>query len=362
MPNEISPDDIVRTHAEGAANRRPPLLILEPLLSFLDAHELGAGEPVIHPIGNGLSNATYLFDRGGTRFVLRRPPRPPVPPSANDMLREARVLAGLSGLARVPRVLAVCADALVIGAPFYVMAEVEGMVVTSYLPPDLDTPEQRRRVSEELVDALVEIHDVDWTATDLDGFGRREGYLERQLHRFGELWAYNKTRELQPVDAAALWLTDNIPQSPPSSLVHGDYRLGNVLYAPEAPALLNAVLDWELSTIGDPLADLGYMCASYVEADDPSLGQWEHSGITRQPGFLTRAELVARYAERSGRPMGNLRWYQAFALWKSAVFMEGNYRRATFGMSDNPYLMGYANGVVAFAERAMAVIHDGDRA
>jgi aminoglycoside phosphotransferase (APT) family kinase protein len=362
MPNEISPDDVVRTHADGAANRRPPLLVLEPLLAFLDAHELGAGEPDIHPIGNGLSNATYLFDRGGLRFVLRRPPRPPVPPSANDMLREARVLTQLSGLARVPRVLAICDDPSVIGAPFYVMAEVDGIVVTSYLPLELDTSEQHRRVSEELVDALVEIHDVDWTAAGLDGFGRPEGYLERQLNRFRKLWDYNKTRELPPVDAASRWLTNNIPQSPTSSLVHGDYRLGNVLYAPEAPALLNAVIDWELSTIGDPLADLGYMCAAYVEANDPPLGQWEHSGITRQPGFLTRAELVARYEERSGRPMGNLSWYQAFALWKSAVFMEGNYRRATLGMSDNPYLKGYANGVVAFAERAMAVIHDGNRA
>jgi aminoglycoside phosphotransferase (APT) family kinase protein len=206
MPHEMAPDDIVRTHDEGAANERPPLLVLDPLLAFLDTYDLGDGEPGIRPIGDGHSNATYLFDRGGARFVLRRPPRPPIPPSANDMLREARVLQALEGRARVPRVLAVCRDEDVLGAPFYVMEEVIGHVVTTAMPVGLDTPPERRRTGEELIDTLVEIHAVDWRAAGLEGFGKPEGYLERQLRRFLGLWDHNKTREIPAVESVGAWL------------------------------------------------------------------------------------------------------------------------------------------------------------
>jgi aminoglycoside phosphotransferase (APT) family kinase protein len=355
MAHEIAPDDIVRTHEEAAANERPPLLVLEPLLAFLDRHDLGDGEPQIRPIGDGHSNATYLFDRGGSRFVLRRPPRPPIPPSANDMLREARVLQGLEGRARVPRVLAVCDDPSVLGAPFYVMEEVIGHVVTTAMPHGLDTPSERARTAHELIDALVEIHGVDWRAAGLEGFGKPEGYLERQLRRFLGLWDHNKTREIPAVETVGEWLKANLPVSPPATIVHGDYRLGNVLLAPEPPATISAVLDWEMSTIGDPLADLGYFCTLYVERDDPSLGKFELSTVTRAEGWPTRAELVARYEEQSGRSMTDIRWYQTLALWKSVVFMEGNYRRASSGMSDDPYLKAFGDGVVGLAQRAEEV-------
>jgi aminoglycoside phosphotransferase (APT) family kinase protein len=355
MAHEIAADDIVRTHDEGAANERPPLLVLDPLLAFLDAHDLGSGEPAIRAIGDGHSNATYLFDRGGARFVLRRPPRPPIPPSANDMLREARVLSALEGRARVPRVLAVCDDASVLGAPFYVMEEVIGHVVTSAMPHGLDTLPERERTAHELVDALVEIHAVDWRAAGLEGFGKPEGYLERQLRRFLGLWDHNKTREIPAVEAVGAWLKENLPSSPAATIVHGDYRLGNVLLAPEPPSAIAAVLDWEMSTIGDPLADLGYFCTLYVERDDPPLGKFELSSVTRQEGWPSRAELIARYEERSGRSMTDIRWYQTLALWKSVVFMEGNFRRASSGMSDDPYLAAFGDGVVALAERAQAL-------
>jgi aminoglycoside phosphotransferase (APT) family kinase protein len=355
MAHEIAADDIVRTHDEGAANERPPLLVLDPLLAFLDAHDLGDGEPAIRAIGDGHSNATYLFDRGGARFVLRRPPRPPIPPSANDMLREARVLGALEGRARVPRVLAVCDDESVLGAPFYVMEEVIGHVVTTAMPHGLDTPDERERTAHELIDALVEIHGVDWRAAGLEGFGKPEGYLERQLRRFLGLWDHNKTREIPAVEAVGAWLKQNLPDSPAATIVHGDYRLGNVLLAPEPPSAIAAVLDWEMSTIGDPLADLGYFCTLYVERDDPPLGKFELSSVTRQDGWPARADLIARYEERSGRSMTDIRWYQTLALWKSVVFMEGNFRRASSGMSDDPYLAAFGDGVVALAERAEAL-------
>jgi aminoglycoside phosphotransferase (APT) family kinase protein len=355
MPFDIAPDDIVATHDEAAANERPPLLVLEPLLAFLDAHGLGDGEPTISAIGDGHSNATYLFERGGARFVLRRPPRPPIPPSANDMLREARVLRGLEGRARVPRVLAVCDAPDVIGAPFYVMEEVVGHVVTTAMPHGLDTPDQRRRTAHELIDALVEIHGVDWRAAGLEGFGKPDGYLERQLRRFLGLWDHNKTREIPAVENVGAWLKDNRPDSPAATIVHGDYRLGNVLLAPESPARIAAVLDWEMSTIGDPLADLGYFCTLYVERDDPKVGKFELSSVTREEGWPTRPELVARYEEKSGRSMTDIRWYQTLALWKSIVFMEGNFKRASAGMSDDPYLAAFGDGVVELADRAEAL-------
>lgn len=360
MPRALADDDIVTTRAEAERADRAPLIVLEPLLAFLDAHEnaaaFGSGaEPVIAAIGDGHSNETFLIERGGAQFVLRRPPRPPIPPSANDMLREARVLTALHGHARVPRVLAVCDDEAVIGAPFYAMELVEGVAVTDALPEALDTPEYRRAAGEELIDALVELHAVDWRAAGLEGFGKPDGYLERQLRRFGGLWEHNKTREITAVETVGSWLAANLPDSPASTVVHGDYRLGNVLLAEAAPPRITAVLDWEMSTIGDPLADLGYFCTLYVDRTDPPLGKFELSSVTRDDGWPLREQLIARYEERSGRSMSDIRWYQTLALWKSVVFMEGNYRRASSGQSDDPYVAQFGDGVVELAERALAL-------
>jgi aminoglycoside phosphotransferase (APT) family kinase protein len=356
MANTIAPDDIVATRAEGAVNERAPLLILEPLLAFLDDHGLGSGEPVIAAIGEGHSNATFAIERGGTRFVLRRPPRPPIPPSANDMVREARVLSALEGRARVPKVLAVCTDETVIGAPFYVMEELSGEAVTTTMLPALDVPAERRRTSEELIDALVEIHRVDWRAAGLEGFGKPEGYLARQLRRFLGLWDYNKTREIPAVEQVATWLDEHLPQSPAATIVHGDYRLGNVLLSTQPPARVTAILDWEMSTIGDPLADLGYLCTRYGDRGDPPDTYGWTSSVTRSDGWLTREELIARYQERSGRAITDIRWYQALALWKSIVFMEGNYKRVSTGLDDDAYLKDLAaDSVLELAARAQAI-------
>ena len=355
----IAPDDIVRTHDEGAGNERDPLLVTEPLEAFLDGHGIGTGPVDARPVGEGHSNVTFVVTRGGAEVVLRRPPRGPLPPSAHDVLREARVIGALSGRARVPGVLAVCADETVIGAPFFVMDKVDGHVVTSEIPAELDTPEDRRRMGEGLVDALVEVHGVDWRAVGLEGFGKPTGYLERQLRRFGGLWEHNKTREMDAVERVGGWLRDNLPESGAATIVHGDFRLGNVMYAPAPPAELVAIFDWEMATIGDPLADLGYLCTLWTDADDPDLGMFELSAVTRQEGFPRRAELLARYEERSGRSMTDIRWYQTLALWKSVVFMEGNYKRAVSGATDDPFLKTFGDGVVQLAERAEEIAFSG---
>jgi aminoglycoside phosphotransferase (APT) family kinase protein len=348
----IAPDDIVANREAVEDGAREPLVLTEPLLAFLDEAGIGAGDDLdFQPIGEGHSNVTYLVRRGDVSFVLRRPPRGPLPPSAHDMLREARVLRGLEGQARVPKVLAVAEDPATIGAPFYVMEHVPGHAITSEVPAELDSVEDRRRMGEELVDALVEVHAADWQRS-LEGFGKPTGYLERQLRRFLGLWEHNKTREIPQVESVAEWLKANLPESGPATVVHGDFRLGNVLMSPSSPARCVAVLDWEMSTIGDPLADVGYLCTLWVSRDEPPLGMFELSGVTRQEGFPLREELVARYEERSSRSMTDIRWYQTLALWKSIVFMEGNYKRATAGSTDDPFLKSFGDGVVELATRA----------
>ena len=351
--------DVVDTAKDAADLELPPLVVREPLEAFLDAHGIGEGRLEAERIGEGHSNITFLVRRGDARVVLRRPPRPPLPPSAHDVLREARLLKALEGTAvRVPTVIAVGDDETVLGVPFYVMEEVHGSVLASAIPPALDSAEERRRTAEELVDSLVELHDVDWRACGLEGYGKPTGYLERQVRRFSGLWEHNKTRELPVVEELGEWLGRNMPESPESTIVHGDYRLGNVMMAEGAPAELVAIFDWELSTIGDPLADVGYLTVTWVEPDDPQDTMFANlNAVTRAGGFLTREEIIARYEERSGRSMSALNWYQALALWKAAVFMEGNFKRFQAGNSDDEYLGLFDRGVPMLAEKAREIAH-----
>jgi aminoglycoside phosphotransferase (APT) family kinase protein len=350
---------IVDTHAEAAELELAPLLVREPLAAFLDEHGLGeAGAPLeASPVGEGHSNVTFLIRRGETELVLRRPPRPPLPPSAHDVLREAQLLTAVEHAdVRTPRVLATCADESVIGAPFYVMEKVQGDVITTQVPPALDSVEERARIGSELIDALVEIHAVDWRACGLEGYGKPTGYLERQLRRFGGLWEHNKTRELPVLDRVTEWLGAHLPESGEATIVHGDYRLGNTMFAPGAPARLVAIFDWELATIGDPLADVGYLSATYAQAGDEGT-IFTLGAVTTQPGFPSREELIARYEERSGRSMGDVRWYAALALWKAAIFLEGSYKRLLAGTTDDPFFELLDTGVPDLAGYAWKVAH-----
>lgn len=357
----MAPDSIVDTPEEAAALERPPLLIRRPLEAYLDAHGLGSGPFDAVPIGDGHSNITYLVKREGAEFVLRRPPRPPLPPSAHDVLREAWLLSAVEKAdVRTPRVLLTCDHESVIGSPFYVMEKVEGDVITTTLPGALDAPEERRRIADELVDALVEIHAVDWEACGLEGYGKPTGYLDRQVRRFSGLWEHNKTRDLPVLDEVTRWLGEHKPESGKATIVHGDFRLGNTMFAPGAPARLNAIFDWELATIGDPLADLGYLTATYPQPGEEQGTIFSLGSVTTQPGFPTRAELIARYEERSGRSMQDVRWYATLALWKSAVFLEGSYKRLLAGTTDDPFFKMLDRGVPELAERALGVATNGE--
>jgi aminoglycoside phosphotransferase (APT) family kinase protein len=328
------------------------LIDLVAVARFLDGHGLGTGPLEAAPLGDGHSNLTYSIRREGLEAVLRRPPPPPLPPSAHDVVREGRILAALHRVgARVPAVLASCEDLALIGVPFIVMERAEGVPIESDLPVAVDTPEGRRALAEDVIDALVEVHALDLDASGLGGFGRSDGYLERQLRRFLALWDVNRTRDLPLVGRVHEALAARRPASGPATFVHGDYRLGNLLAAAAAPGRVAAILDWELATVGDPLADLGYLLSTYR---DPLL-----SPVTARAGFPSPGELVARYAQRSGRPVVAIGWYEALAHWKSAIFCEDMYRRHLAGERDDAFARAMQHAVPAKLEAAWLALVGG---
>jgi aminoglycoside phosphotransferase (APT) family kinase protein len=306
-----------------------PLVVEENVAAFLDAHGLGAGPVTATRIGDGGgSNFTFLVERGGERFVLRRPPRPPLPPSAHDMVREAGLQNAIraAGFDRLPAIVAVCEDENVIGVPFYVMRFLEGHVITQELPAGLESQDARHALGMDLVDTLVEIHAADVARPELAAFARPGSYLERQVRRFTQLWDINRTREIYEVDEVARLLAARLPEPLPETVVHGDYRLGNVMVSPADPSRIVAVLDWEMGAIGDPRADVGYLLAMYSEPNG-TFSPLGSSPVTAEPGFPSRAQLVERYTARSGRDVEPLGWFEALALWKAAVFCEAIYGR-----------------------------------
>jgi aminoglycoside phosphotransferase (APT) family kinase protein len=355
---DASPD-IVETTAEARALGQPPLLVLDSVRSFMDEHGLGSGELRAAAVGEGRSNFTFLIERAADRFVLRRPPRRPYPRSAHDVAREARLQVALRphGI-RVAAVRAICEDDEVLGVPFYVMDFLAGEVITDRLPPQLeeDVP-SRRRLMDDLVDVLAEIHGCDVTEPALAAFVRPGHYLERQLLRFTELWPLNATREVPAVDDVAKRLAAELPAPVPETVVHGDFRLGNMIVAPDDATRIVAALDWEMGAIGDPRADVGYLLATYAEpGGSPSL--IGGSSATAVEGFPSRAELVERYVARTGREQGQLEWFVGFALWKAAVFCEaifGRYLRGELAAGDASAEI-FRDGVPLMAEAALQAL------
>jgi aminoglycoside phosphotransferase (APT) family kinase protein len=352
----MSTGDIVETAADAEGLTKPPLLVLDRVRAFLDEHGLGSGSVRAGRIGEGGgSNFTFLLEREEGSYVLRRPPRPPLPPSAHDVVREARLQLALrdAGFARLPTIAAVCEDESLLGVPFYVMAHLDGHVPSDELPPGLETEESRGRLGEDLVDALVEIHAADVTTPGLATFARAGSYNERQVRRFTQLWEINRTRELPTVEEVADGLKRGLPEPLPVTVVHGDFRLGNTMVAPDDPSRILAVLDWEMGAIGDPRADVGYLLATYSEPGGPPnpLGT---SPVTAMPGFPSGSQLVERYVEQSGRDVEPLGWFEALALWKAAVFCEAIYGRFVRGElgAEDTRAARFEDGVPYLAEAA----------
>jgi len=352
--------DIVETAAEAERLIKPPLLVLDRVRAFLDEHGLGSGDLRARRIGEGGgSNFTFLLEREVGRFVLRRPPRPPLPPSAHDVVREARLQLALreAGFTRLPTIAAVGEDESVLGVPFYVMDYLEGHVPTGELPPGLESEPARRALGDDLVDSLVEIHAADVATPAVAAFVRPGSYNERQVRRFAQLWEINKTREIRDVERVGERLAEKLPEPLAATVVHGDFRLGNAMVALDVPTRIVAVLDWEMGAIGDPRADVGYLLATYSEPGGPAnpLGT---SPVTALPGFPSRAELVERYVARSGRDVEPLAWFEALALWKAAVFCEAIYGRFVRGElgAEDTRAARFEEGVPYLAEAAAAAL------
>jgi aminoglycoside phosphotransferase (APT) family kinase protein len=286
-------------------------------------------------ISGGKSNLTYRVACDAGEVVLRRPPLGHVLPTAHDMVREHRVLRALEGTTvPVPRVLAAGGADGPLGVDFYVMERVLGHVCRNALPPRYaDGPEHRAAIGAALVDVLADLHLVDPAAVGLDGFGRPEGFVERQLRRWSRQWDATKRAELPALDELREALARTLPPPGPAAIVHGDYRLDNTMLHPTAPGRIVAVLDWEMSTLGDPLTDLGTLLAYWAEAgDDPVLAAARvMAPVTAAEGFPTRAEVVRRYAARTGRDVAHVEWYRAFAYFKLAVICQGVAARAAGG-------------------------------
>ncbi|MGN6380790.1 MAG: phosphotransferase family protein [Gaiellales bacterium] len=337
-----------------------PLLGLDAVEGFLDEHGLGAGALRATRIGDGHSNITFRLERGGRRFVLRRPPRPPFPPSAHDLVREAAFQQAVRAQGvRVPEVLAVCDDPSLLGVPFYVSAYVEGHVMTTGLPPLLEgDPRLRAEAVEDVVRALAEVHAVDLGAPAVAAFVRPGSYVERQIRRFRGLWEANATRELPELDQLAAWLERTAPAPADTTVIHGDYRIGNVMLGADRPPRVAAIVDWEMAAVGDPRADLGYLVATYSQPGSRGT-PLELTPVTALPGFPSAERLVELYAELTGRDVGGLAWFQAFGLWKGAIFCEAIYGRHLRGEpQDDAFAASLGTGVPQLARTATALAEE----
>jgi aminoglycoside phosphotransferase (APT) family kinase protein len=309
------------------------------LADWLQARGLTSGEVTTRGIGDGHSNLTFLVsDAAGRQVVVRRPPPPPTPPGAHDMLREARLIGALADTPVPVADLLATADAHeVIDVHFYVMSFAAGPVVTTRTPAPLDSPEVRRRIGETLVDTLAELHAVDWEGAGLRDLGRPEGFNARHLQRMARLVADEDGAPPPHFAVIDSWLGAHVPPESGAAIVHNDFRIGNVVLAPDRPGEIAAVLDWELATIGDPLFDLGYFLASVPDPDTQMTPTEDLGTAMLEEGYPTRMELADRYAGRTGADLSELGWYTALALWKLAVLYEYGRRRAVAGVGDLYY-------------------------
>lgn len=345
--------------------------LVDPVgLSAWAADRLPGDGPVeVERLEAGHSNLTFVVRRAGapTEWILRRPPRGPLLPTAHDVVREYRVLDLLarSGAGvRVPTVVAVCEDLDVIGVPFYLMERVAGVVIRVELPPwlsddDRDQP-HRHALGLDLADALVELHSAPYEPFVEAGIGRAGGYLARQLRRWtgqregiqaAMAAAGGRARELPDYDAVRDWLRVHVPEeSGRPSVVHGDYKLDNVIvHGGAAAPRVAAIVDWEMATVGEPLADVGYLLSFWIE---PGESMPLHDLAVTRAGFPSRAEMIRRYAERSGRPVDDLTFYVTLAMWKLAILLEASYHRHLAGTTDDPFFARLEEGVPALLARA----------
>ncbi len=324
----------------------------------------GAEMPLhVEQFAGGHANLTYLLQFGGgggegdrsIEYVLRRPPLGPVAPGSHDMNREYRALSVLwKAFPPAPRAYLYCDDGNVIGAPFFVMERRRGIVIRGSIPAEFGggaDPRANRKLSEVVIDTLAEFHAVDAAAIGLDSLGRDpEHFLERQVKGWTARFERAKTGTIEVAEELADWLVDNLPESPASTVLHNDWRLDNMAVDPEDPGRCVAVYDWDMCTVGDPLADLGTLLALWNNRGDAPAGMSPMP--TQSLGFMSREEAVARYGERSGREVGGVSYYDVFGTFKMAVVLQQIYFRYHQGQTQDERFAGLGAGAVALFERA----------
>src|SRR5512143_381389 len=333
--------------AEGAAGAVAPETIAiradedfdhDRLAEFLRGRLAGSERALaVRQFGGGHANLTYLLRYGEQEYVLRRPPLGPVAASAHDMGREYRVLSVLYQVYPLaPRAYLYCDDPAVIGAPFFVMERRRGTVVRLVIPPEFGggaDATANRRLSDALVDALADLHAADYRAVGLEGLGKPEGFLRRQIDGWAQRYERAKTRDLPIVGEIVDWLRAEQPPSPPATLLHNDWRLDNIMVDSADPGRVVAVFDWDMCTLGDPLADLGTLLSSWREAGEEVAGMTAGTMPSTVPGFLTRREAVARYGARRGVDVGTVPYYYVFGLFKIAVVLQQIFHRYHLGQT-----------------------------
>jgi aminoglycoside phosphotransferase (APT) family kinase protein len=339
-------------------------LDLEPLARYLREHipELGDKTEVsVQQFPSGHSNLTYLVQAGSHEYVLRRPPFGSKVKSAHDMGREFRVLSKLHAVfGRAPEPILYCEDENVLGAKFYLMRRVKGIILRKELPKSVDLSGERlRRLHESLVDVLAELHAVDYARAGLQDLGKPEGYVERQVTGWTKRYTDSKTDEIPSVEQAAKWLAERMPERSDAALIHNDYKLDNVVLDAGDPTRIIGVLDWEMSTVGDPLMDLGTMLCYWVEADDSPMLQAVRAGPTHLPGSLTRHEVAERYAKKSGRDLRDALFYYVFGLFKTAVVIQQIYFRYKHGATKDERFAHVIHGVRIVCDQAVHAIEQG---
>jgi aminoglycoside phosphotransferase (APT) family kinase protein len=336
----------------------PPGLDLAALAGFLES-EVGElrGPLQAEVIAGGRSNLTYRVGDGHRHWVVRRPPLAHVLPTAHDMAREWRVISALQGTGiPVPGAVALCTDASVIGAPFYVMDYVEGHVVRDALPAEWpDSAATRRSMSTALIDVLLQLHAIEPAAVGLADFGRPAGFLERQVRRWWQQWEASKTRELPAIEELHSRLAAGVPEQSAPGVVHGDYRFDNVIFDSHDPGRIAAVVDWEMSTIGDPLCDLGLLIVYWVTGPDDPAATALPGRADLGAGFMRRDEVVATYAARSNRDLGALEWYIALGYYKLAIIAEGIHARFLMGMTVGEGFETMGPAVPLLVDRALTI-------
>src|ERR1035437_281236 len=336
----------------------PPGLDLAALAGFLES-EVGElrGPLQAEVIAGGRSNLTYRVGDGHRHWVVRRPPLAHVLPTAHDMAREWRVISALQGTGiPVPGAVALCADASVIGAPFYVMDYVEGYVVRDALPAEWpDSAATRRSMSTALIDVLLRLHAIEPAAVGLADFGRPAGFLERQVRRWWQQWEASKTRELPAIEELHRRLAAGGPEQSAPGAAPGDYRFDNVIFDSHDPGRIAAVIDWEMSTIGDPLCDLGLLIVYWVTGPDDPAATALPGRADLGAGFMRRDEVVATYAARSNRDLGALEWYIALGYYKLAIIAEGIHARFLMGMTVGEGFETMGPAVPLLVDRALTI-------